>query len=112
MINIKKLALISTLVLTIGVTAVPAFAATENLTTTEDKSLEEIKKERLELRKEILALKVEEGLITQEQADEFIKQMEENQLTCDGNREDRMNKRLGGKGSGRMGRNCRFAEQN
>lgn len=46
--------------------------------------LEEFKQELIELKKDILAQRVTDGKITQEQADATIKAIEENQATCDG----------------------------
>jgi len=94
MTKMKKMILLGAMVLMMGATTVTAFAATS---TTSDgisiTNLDELKAQRLELRKEILAEKVEAGLITQEQADAMIVQMEKNQAICDG---------TGGNGTGRM----------
>lgn len=94
MTKLKKTILLGAMVLMMGATTVTSFAASS--TTSEGISitnLEELKAQRLELRKEILAERVEAGLITQEQADAMIVQMENNQSICDG---------TGGYGTGRM----------
>ncbi len=94
MTKLKKMILLGAMVLMMGATTVTAFAASS---TTPDgisiTNLDELKAQRLELRKEILAEKVEAGLLTQEQADAMIVQMEKNQTICDG---------TGGYGTGRM----------
>lgn len=46
--------------------------------------LDEFKEEMLEVKKENLAAKVEEGVITQEQADAATQKLEQNQAVCDG----------------------------
>jgi hypothetical protein len=46
--------------------------------------LEEFKTQMLESKKEILAEKVAQGIITQEQADAIIERMEANMADCDG----------------------------
>lgn len=56
----------------------PASIAQQNGT------FEEFKKERLELKKEILNQRVKDGVLTQTQADDIYKQLEENMATCDG----------------------------
>lgn len=45
--------------------------------------LEEFKAQMLEQRKEILDLRVQEGKLTQEQADEMYNAMKDNQISCD-----------------------------
>lgn len=46
--------------------------------------LDEFKAASLEMKKDILAAKVADGQITQEQADELLAAITENQTTCDG----------------------------
>lgn len=46
--------------------------------------LEEFKDEMLEIKKDTLAERVAAGTMTQEQADAVLKNLEENQATCDG----------------------------
>ena len=107
MTRMKKVLLLGTMVLTIGATTATAFAAAPVTTTgsIDAASLEELKAQRLELKKEILSDRVESGLITQDQADEFITQMEERQAVCDGTGSAGMGRRLGagmgGNGQGR-----------
>ena len=47
-------------------------------------SLEEFRKEMLEMKKAVLKDKVKDDTITQEKADEILARIEENQLNCDG----------------------------
>lgn len=112
--KIKKLVLTGAMILTVGATTVTAFAAAPfgtpaealaELTgrTVEDVSaersesgktygtlaneagkLDEFKTEMLRIKKDMLADRVEAGLITQERADEIIAAMEQNQTLCDG----------------------------
>lgn len=46
--------------------------------------LEEFKNEKLEMKKDVLAEKVADGLMTQEKADSIIAAIKENQANCDG----------------------------
>lgn len=97
MTKLRKIVLLSTMVLTIGAASVTSFAATAPVTGTngiDPDKLEQWQAERLELRKEILQDRVDAGLITQEQADAVIEQMIERQAVCDG---------TGAYGLGRMG---------
>lgn len=67
--------------------------------------LEQFKQEMLEQKKVILDQRVEEGTLTQEQADSFYSRMEENQATCDGTGSAQMGMRGGaGFGMGMQGR--------
>jgi hypothetical protein len=134
MTNLKKLAVLGAVVLAVGSTSVMAFAATNIATpaeiaasvtgrtleqVTEEKlqnditygtvaknydSLEEFQKAMLENKKAILEEKVASGVLTQEEADEIIKALEENQLTCDGTGEARIGQSYGAAFGGMMGR--------
>lgn len=75
----------------------PASIAQQNGT------FEEFKKERLELKKEILNQRVKDGVLTQTQADDIYKQLEENMATCDGSGSAKIGQKNGltfGNGSG------------
>ncbi|WP_029450681.1 DUF2680 domain-containing protein [Clostridium algidicarnis] len=112
--NIKKVVSLGAIVFAIGATSVTAFAASNYTTRAEavagltgktvnsvnaERSeegktyggiakdagkLTEFKAEVLEMKKDALAKKVEEGTITQEKADLIITKMEERQASCDG----------------------------
>jgi len=114
MINLKKLAVLGAVVLTVGATSVTAFAASTFGTpaeiaakvtgrtveeVTEEKSqngityggvaknydsLEEFQAAMLENKTAILNERVAEGTMTQEEANEIIATLKENQATCDG----------------------------
>ncbi len=120
MTRIKKIVLLSTMVLTVSAASATAFAASPATTAggVDAASLEQIKAERLELRKEILADRVDAGLLTQEHADEFITQMEERQAVCDGTGTARAGRGmgagfgLGSNGQGGKGQGCRGLGQN
>ena len=71
----NKLILTGAMVLAIGATTATAFADTAS-TTTGAVSLDELKQQRLELKKEILADRVADGVLTQTQSDEIIAQIE------------------------------------
>lgn len=123
MTRFKKILLPAVMVLSLGATTVTAFAASPATPSGLDaSSLQEIKAQRLELKKEILADRVEAGLLTQEQADEITAQIQERQATCDGTGSDRIGQMMGagfgsngqGKGQGLgqgnglgMGQGCR-----
>ncbi|GAA0180106.1 DUF2680 domain-containing protein [Clostridium sediminicola] len=65
--------------------------------------LDEFKKENLEVKKDILNSRVEEGTMTQADADALIKRIEENQATCDGTGSAQIGKSMGagfGRGNG------------
>jgi hypothetical protein len=57
--------------------------------------LTEFKTEMLEVKKDILAKKVQAGTITQEKANEIIAAIEKNQTTCDGTGSAKIGKSLG-----------------
>lgn len=114
MTKFKKLVSVSSVVLVMGATSITAFAASqyktpaeavagitgrtiESVTTeryssnktygtiaSEAGKLEEFKVESLEMKKDNLALQVASGRLTQAQADEIIKAIEDNQVNCDG----------------------------
>ncbi len=77
MTKFKKYTILGAMILLVGATSITAFAAS-------DDTFSEARAERLEVKKEILAEKVEAGQITQERADEIIDRMEANQAACDG----------------------------
>lgn len=114
MTRFKRIAVLGTMVLAIGATTFTAFAATNSITPSDiisnltNKTVEEViaeknetnktfgtmaieadkfeefKSEMVEAKKQILLKKVEEGTITQEEADRIIALLEENQTNCDG----------------------------
>ncbi|MEL7647339.1 MAG: hypothetical protein AAGU76_04560 [Sedimentibacter sp.] len=132
MTNMKKLAVLGAVVLTVGATSVTAFAASA-LTpaevaaqvtgrtveqVTEEKfqngitygvvaknydSLEEFQAAMLENKIAILNERVAEGTITQEEADEIIEALKANQAVCDGTGEARIGQSLGAAFGGMMG---------
>jgi len=57
--------------------------------------LEEFQTEMLQIKKDILADRVEAGLMTQERADEIIAAIEENQALCDGTGSGRIGREMG-----------------
>lgn len=57
--------------------------------------LEEFQTEMLQIKKDILADRVEAGLMTQERADAIIAAIEENQATCDGTGLNRTGQKMG-----------------
>ncbi len=59
--------------------------------------LDEFKKENLEMKKRNLKAQVESGRITQAEADEIIKAIEENQKNCDGTGTGRIGHTKGGR---------------
>ncbi|NLN48032.1 MAG: DUF2680 domain-containing protein, partial [Clostridiales bacterium] len=65
-------------------------------------SLEEFRKEMLEMKKAVLQDRVKDGTITQGKADEILSRIEENQLNCDGSGCMMDGERMG-MGFGRMG---------
>lgn len=77
MTKFKKLTILGAMVLLVGATSITAFAAS-------DFNSPEERADRLEIRKEVLAERVENGQMTQERADEIITRMENNQASCDG----------------------------
>ncbi len=138
MTKLKKVLAIGTMVLTIGATSITAFAASQYNTpaealagltgktvesvraersetgktygtiASENGKLEEFKAEMLQIKKDALAKRVEDGIMTQEKADEIIAAIEENQANCDGTRPAKMGQKMGagfggmnGKGQGK-----------
>lgn len=129
--NFKRLLVAGAIVTMVGTASVTAFAASsystpaeavagltgrtvEDVTAEKFKSeksygtiaadagkLEEFHAEMLQIKKDILAERVEAGLITQERADEIIAVMESNQATCDGTGMAGNGQRMGA-GFGRM----------
>lgn len=71
-------------------------------------SLEDFRKEMLEMKKAVLKDKVKDGTITQEKADEILARIEENQLNCDGSGCLMDGERMG-IGFGRMGMGKQFS---
>ncbi|MGD9569108.1 MAG: DUF2680 domain-containing protein [Sedimentibacter sp.] len=133
MTNLKKLVVLGAVVLAVGSTSVMAYAASAATPAeiaasvtgrtleqvTEEKlqngitygsvaknydSLEEFQKAMLESKKAILEERVANGSLTREKADEIIKALEENQLTCDGTGEARIGQSYGAGFGGMMGR--------
>ncbi|MBR0598484.1 DUF2680 domain-containing protein [Sinanaerobacter chloroacetimidivorans] len=123
--NFKKLIMVGAMVTMIGAASVTAFAASSYSTpaeavagltgkTVEDVTaeryetgktygtiandagkLEEFQTEMLQIKKDILADRVEAGLMTQERADEIIAAIENNQSACDGTGSLRTGQRMG-----------------
>lgn len=145
MTNFKRKITLGAMVLLIGATSVTAFAASTynspseavaGLTGRTEESvisektetgktygtiadeagkLTEFKAENLEIKKDILSTRVEEGTMTQADADEIIERIEENQATCDGSGSAQIGKSMGagfgrgngnGNGNGRGNGNC------
>lgn len=107
MIKMKKIITLATVTLVIGTMSISVFAASEDNTNetiaSESGCSEEFKEEMLNSKKEVLAQKVAEGIITQERSDEIIKALEENAATCDGSGSARIGQEYGvgfGVGSG------------
>ena len=132
MTNIKKLAVLGAVVLTIGATSVTAFAASaftpaeiaaqvtgktiEEVTSEKFQngityggvaknydSLEEFQAAMLENKTAILNERVAEGTMTQEEADEIMNALEENQATCDGTAQAKTGQSFGAAFGGMMG---------
>lgn len=132
MTNLKKLAVLGAVVLTIGATSVTAFAVSAftpaeiaaNVTgktieeVTNEKfqngitygevannygSLEEFQAAMLENKIAILSERVAQGTMTQEEADEIIEALKANQATCDGTGEARIGQSFGAAFGGMMG---------
>ncbi|MDD4296100.1 MAG: DUF2680 domain-containing protein [Ruminiclostridium sp.] len=68
--------------------------------------LDEFKEEMLEMKKDVIAARVADGTMTEEQADAIIARIEENQANCDGTGAD-----CGQKGKG-LGAGARFGQGN
>lgn len=71
-------------------------------------ALNEFKTAMLEMKKEKLDTKVAEGVITQEEADEILKTIENNMANCDGSG----NKRIGKQAGAQFGKNANGARKN
>ena len=129
--NFREIVTIGGLVLALGATSITGFAATTNKTPAEvlagltgktveslisekqetNKTygqiaaevgkLDEFKQVNMEMKKANLKNQVEEGRISQEKADQIIKEIEENQSNCDGTG----NEKVGQKQGGRFGSN-------
>mgnify|MGYP000868963646 CR=1 FL=1 len=129
--KIKRLIIIGAMVMAAGATSVTAFAASSYSTpaealagltgrTVEDVTaeryetgktygtiandagkLEEFQAEMLQIKKDLLAKRVEAGLITQAQADEIVAAIEKNQANCEGTGLAGIGKNMG-MGFGRM----------
>ena len=132
--NFKKLIMVGAVVTMVGAASVTAFAASSYSTATEAAAgltsrtiedvtaeryetgktygaiaddagkLEEFQAEMLQIKKDILADRVEAGLMTQERADAIITAIEENQSTCDGTGSLGIGQRMGA-GFGKMNGN-------
>lgn len=111
MTNLKKLAVLGAVILAVGSTSVMAFAASNPAVPAEYESIEEFKTAMLENKIAILNERVAAGTMTQEEADEIIKALEENQLTCDGTGEARIGQSYGAAFGGMMGRGQGFGGQ-
>lgn len=132
MTNIKKLAVLGAVVLTIGATSITAFAASaftpaEIAANVTGKTIEEVTAEKfqngttyggvarnydslekfqaamLESKTAILNERVTEGAMTQGEADEIIEALKENQATCDGTAQARTGQSFGATFGGMMG---------
>lgn len=107
MTRLKKVILLGTMVLAVGATSATAFAASTTTDAIGVTNLDELKAQRLELKKETLADRVEDGIMTQEQADAILTQIEANQVVCDGTGSNRtgqmMGAGFGGNGQGGRG---------
>lgn len=131
--NMKKLILAGAVILAVGATTATAFAASPYNTpaealagltgrTVEDVTaerletektygtlasdagkLDEFRDEMLQVKKDIVADRVEAGLITQEQADEIIAAIEENQASCNGAGSGRIGQKMGAGFGGMQG---------
>lgn len=87
------------------VTAEKSTGKTYGTIANEAGELEQFKQEMLEQKKVILDQRVEDGTLTQEQADSLYANIEANQATCDGTGSAQMGKRAGaGFGMGMQGR--------
>ena len=133
MTNLKKLVVLGAVILAVGSTSVMAYAAatatpaeiaasvtgrtldqvTEEKTQNEITygavaknydSLEEFQKAMLENKIAILEERVDNGSLAREKAEEIIKALEENQLTCDGTGEAKIGQSFGAGFGGMMGK--------
>lgn len=81
MMNIKKVLSVGIITLAIGVSSTGlAFASEGNI----DLSIDEIKAQRVEAMQQRLDERVNQGLITKEEADVRIKEMKDRMSNCDG----------------------------
>ena len=134
MTKLKTILMTGAMVLGIGATSITAFAATSSKTpaeivaeltgrtvesvvdekqdtgktygtiAAEAGKLNDFKEKNLDVKKAYLNNEVKEGRLTKERADEIIKNMEENQATCDGTGNERIGQCSGqGCGYGSMG---------
>ena len=125
MTKVKKILAIGALVLAISATSITAFAASkysspaealagltgrtiESVMAEKKQSgktygqmandvgkLDEFKKENLQIKKDVIQKRVEDGTITKERADEIIAAMEKNQANCDGSGSARIGQNMG-----------------
>lgn len=125
MTKIKKIVAIGTMALVVSAMSISAFAATtyktpaeavagltgksvESVTAEKQESgktygtiakdagkLEEFKAAMLEAKKEILAKKVADGIMTQERADQILAAIKENQASCDGTGSSKVGRSMG-----------------
>lgn len=72
--------------------------------------LEEFRAEMLQIKKDILADRVEAGIMTKERADAIITAIEENQSTCDGTGSLRTGQRMGAGFGGMNGNGQGFGQ--
>jgi hypothetical protein len=108
----KKIIVAVTMMATITALSAAAYAAADTrpaAAAVQATSLEDRKAAILELKKDILAQRVADGTMTQEQADEILAALIENQATCDGTGSARIGQKYGaafgmGNGQGRGGR--------
>lgn len=134
MTKLKTILFTGAMVLGIGATSITAFAATSSKTpaeivagltgrtvesvvdekqdtgktygtiAAEAGKLNDFKEKNLDARKAYLNNEVKEGRLTKERADEMIKNLEKNQVTCDGTGKARIGQRSGqGCGYGNIG---------
>lgn len=108
----KKIIVAVTMMATITALSAAVYAATDTrpaAAAVQAASLEDRKAAILELKKDILAQRVADGTMTQEQADQILTALIENQATCDGTGSARIGQKYGaafgmGNGQGRGGR--------
>ena len=125
MTNLKKIAVLGSMILAIGATSITAFAASDYTTPAnavaglsgrtvesviaekidsektygkiaiEENVSVEFRNEMINMKKNVLAEKVKAGTITQAEADEVLKALDEKQLDCDGTGSGEVGKNLG-----------------
>lgn len=108
----KKIIVAVTMMATITALSAAVYAAADTrpaVAAVQAASLEDRKAAILELKKEILAQRVADGTMTQEQADQILTALIENQAACDGTGSARIGQKYGagfgmGNGQGRGGR--------